>query len=146
MSQKPVDAIRAFNRFYTNIIGLLDRHLLHSMFSLPEARVLYELSHREGLLAGDIVSTLKMDKSYLSRMLDQFSRKQLITRSRSATDARAVHIFLTVKGKKEAEALGRASNKQIADILADLPEKQTEQLVYHMQEIQKILGAHTVGP
>ena len=140
MKQNKVNTIRTFNRFYTNIIGLLDRHLLHSTFSLPEARVLYELHQREGLLAGDIVSALKMDKSYLSRMLDQFSRKKLITRSRSATDARAVLIFLTAKGRKEAEALGRASNKQIADILADLPEKQTEQLVYHMQEIQKILS------
>src|SRR5438445_432480 len=100
MEQKKVTAIRAFNRFYTNIIGLLDRHLLHSTFSLPEARVLYELYYREGLLAGDIVSALKMDKSYLSRMLDQFSRKKLITRSRSATDARAVLISLTAKGRK----------------------------------------------
>ena len=96
MEQKPVDTIRAFNRFYTNIIGLLDRHLLHSTFSLPEARVLYELYHHEGLLAGDIVSTLRMDKSYLSRMLDQFSRKQLIAKRRSTTDARAIHIFLSV--------------------------------------------------
>jgi len=145
MAQKQIDAIRAFNRFYTTIIGLLDRHLLHSTFNLPEARVLYELYHHEGLLAGDIVLTLKMDKSYLSRMLDQFSRKQLITRSRSTTDARAIHIFLTVKGKKEAEALGRASDKQIAGILAGLPAKQTERLVYHMQEIQKILSEVTVG-
>jgi len=145
MEQKTVNAIRAFNRFYTNMLGLLDRHLLDSPFSLPEARVLYELHHREGLLAGDIVSTLKMDKSYLSRMLDQFNRKKLITRSRSATDARAALIFLTAKGKKEAEALGRASNRQIAGILAGLPEKQTDQLVYHMQEIQKILGAPVAG-
>jgi DNA-binding MarR family transcriptional regulator len=143
MEQKKIDAIRAFNRWYTNIIGLLDRHLLHSTFSLPEARVLYELYHKEGILAGEIVSTLKMDKSYLSRMLDQFNRKKMITRRRSVTDARALLIFLTAKGKKEAEALDRASNKQIADILTGLPEKQTEQLVYHMQEIQKILSDET---
>jgi DNA-binding MarR family transcriptional regulator len=145
MRQQTVDAIRAFSRFYTNIIGLLDRHLLHSPFSLPEARVLYELYHHEGLLAGDIVSTLKMDKSYLSRMLDQFARKQLITKNRSSADARAVHIFLTAKGREEAEALSRASNLQITGILAGLPEKQTDQLVYHMQEIQKILGSPETG-
>jgi DNA-binding MarR family transcriptional regulator len=145
MEQKTIDAIRAFNRFYTNIIGLLDRHLLHSTFSLPEARVLYELYHKDGLLAGDIVSTLKMDKSYLSRMLDQFKRKKLITRSRSVTDARTVSIFLTAKGKKEAKALGMASNKQVAGILAGLPEKQIELMLYHMQEIQKTLSAPTAG-
>jgi DNA-binding MarR family transcriptional regulator len=145
VEQKKINAIRAFNRFYTNVIGLLDRHLLHSTFSLPEARVLYELHQREGLVAGDIVLALKMDKSYLSRMLDQFTRKKLISRSRSATDARAVVIFLTARGKKEAEALSRASDKQIAGILAGLPEGQMEQLVYHMQEIQKILSAPAAG-
>jgi DNA-binding MarR family transcriptional regulator len=124
MVQKPIDVIRTFNRFYTRIIGLLDQHLLYSSFSLPEARVLYELHHRNGLLAGDIVSSLTMDKSYLSRVLDQFSLQKLITRSRSASDGRAAHIFLTAKGMKEAEALGHASNEQISGILVGLSEKQ----------------------
>jgi DNA-binding MarR family transcriptional regulator len=141
MEKSAINAIRAFSRFYTNMIGLLDRHLLDSAFSLPQARVLYELHQREGLVAGEIVSALKMDKSYLSRMLDQFDRKKLITRSRSAADARAVIIFLTARGKKEAETLSQASDKQIEGILAALTEKQTEQLVVHMQEIQKLLSA-----
>jgi hypothetical protein len=70
MEQKPVDVIRAFNRFYTNIIGLLDRHLLQSPFSLPEARVLYELYHHEGLLAGDIVSTVSLPAYRRSKQSD----------------------------------------------------------------------------
>ena len=43
-----VKDIREFNRFYTNLIGALDysRHL-HTPFTLTEARVLFELAHRE---------------------------------------------------------------------------------------------------
>ena len=43
-----VDEVRAFNKFYTREIGLLDKHLPESDLSLPEARVLYELANAEG--------------------------------------------------------------------------------------------------
>ena len=41
-----VSAIRAFNRFYTRKIGVING-TASSPFSLAEARVLYELAHRE---------------------------------------------------------------------------------------------------
>ena len=37
--------IRAFNRFYTGIIGALYSSVLYSPFSLAEARGLYEIKH-----------------------------------------------------------------------------------------------------
>ena len=39
----PITEIRAFTRFYTGVIGLLDRHILDSGYSLTEARVLLEI-------------------------------------------------------------------------------------------------------
>ena len=53
-----IAAVRRFSRFYTRQLGLLQESLVHTRFSLTEARVLYELAHRENLvrrLAGDLV-------------------------------------------------------------------------------------------
>lgn len=139
MKQRTVDEVRAFSRFYTEVIGLLDRCILHSAFSLPEARIMYELYHRDGVQAGEITTLLGFDKGYLSRILDQFTRKGFITRRRSKEDGRAQHIFLTSRGKAAFEELNKASDTQVKEILRQVPDEEGDTLVYHMNEIKKIL-------
>jgi DNA-binding MarR family transcriptional regulator len=139
MKQTIIEEVRTFSRWYTRIIGLLDGHILDSSFSLPEARVLYEMYYREGIQAGEMTALLGIDKGYLSRMLDQFSRKSLIVRKRSMEDGRVQHIFLTAKGRAAFEALDRASIAQVKGLLAPLAEEDRSRLVQHMNEIQKII-------
>ncbi|WP_431215832.1 hypothetical protein ACQ86N_14930 [Puia sp. P3] len=94
MQQKTISRIRAFNRYYTNIIGLLDRHILNSSYSLPEARILYELNHREGIQASGIIESLGIDKGYLSRILDEFSTREA-DRPAAVSGRREVDAYLS---------------------------------------------------
>ena len=80
--------IRAFNRFYTRQLGLLEEGLLDSEFSLTEVRILYELAHARGLTATDLERGLGLDAGYLSRILSKFETRGLITRKTSTSDRR----------------------------------------------------------
>src|SRR5262245_58243069 len=97
-----VDAVRCFNRFYTRQIGVLQEKLLHSSFSLTEGRVLYEIGYHgdSGMpratapTAVDLGKVLELDGGYLSRILQRFTRRRLITRRTSDADARQAHLAL----------------------------------------------------
>src|SRR5262252_6977696 len=98
-TKQQVDSVRSFNRFYTRRIGVLGERLLYSPFTLTQARVLFELSHRKSATAGEIGAELGLDAGYLSRILRNFSRQRLITRTKSSEDSRRVALALTAAGK-----------------------------------------------
>ncbi|QND59672.1 bifunctional helix-turn-helix transcriptional regulator/GNAT family N-acetyltransferase [Mesorhizobium huakuii] len=135
-----IDAVRAFNRFYTRQIGLLDEGLLKSAFSLTEARVLYELAHRDGLTATDLGRDLGLDAGYVSRLLKKFEALHLISRSTLVSDARQSSIALTPAGRNAFAPLNKDSHDQIAALLGRLPASEQDRLVKSMRTVQALLG------
>jgi DNA-binding MarR family transcriptional regulator/GNAT superfamily N-acetyltransferase len=138
-SDDEIAAVRAFNRFYTRKLGVLDQHLLKSPFSLSEARVLYELAHRDDLAAKQIGSELGLDPGYLSRIIQSFDDKGLITRTPLASDRRQYCLSLTAKGRQTFARLDRSSHDEIAAMLAALGHSERAGLVDAMAIIERTL-------
>lgn len=139
MTDKEVQQIRAFNRFYTDLLGLLDSHLLNSQYSLAEGRILYEIFSNGQCRASDIINTLSIDKGYLSRILKKFERDELIQRQASVLDGRVVLLSLSAKGKNVFQQLDVASNQQVESLITHLPQQQLEALTKSMRQITEIL-------
>jgi len=137
--QRIIDEIRAFNRYYTGLIGLLDDHLLDSDYSLVEARILYEIHTNEPVSASQIMSAMYIDKGYLSRVLKQFEKTGLISKQISEEDARVTLVSLTSKGTKLFNELNEASNQQIDTLIKSLNREKQQQLVQHMKAITNLL-------
>jgi DNA-binding MarR family transcriptional regulator/GNAT superfamily N-acetyltransferase len=132
-----VTEIRAFNRFYTRWVGALDRHHLGTSFSLAEARVLYEIAHRPGLLAKEIIEQLGLDAGYLSRMLKRFETDGLIQRE-AAADGRAAVLKPTFAGLTIFGELDRKAAERIGDAIAGLSEQERAQLTAAMGLIARL--------
>jgi DNA-binding MarR family transcriptional regulator/GNAT superfamily N-acetyltransferase len=140
-SDHQISAVRAFTRFYTRKLGVLDQQLLKSPFSLSEARVLYELANRENPAAKEIGIELGLDPGYLSRIVQNFDEKGLITRKPLASDRRQYLLGLTAKGRQAFAKLDRSSHDDVAAMLAGLPRGDGQRLIAAMATIERLLGA-----
>jgi DNA-binding MarR family transcriptional regulator/N-acetylglutamate synthase-like GNAT family acetyltransferase len=138
---QPVEAIRRFNRFYTQQIGVLTDGLLNSQFSLTEARVIYELAHHEQTTASALGGELGLDAGYLSRILQGFKKRGLIAKQPSATDRRRTTLRLTEAGQAAFAVLNARSQHQIEGMLGRLPAEDQQRLVAAMHAIEDLLGA-----
>lgn len=132
--------MRAFNRWYTDVIGLLNRNLLDSEYSLAEARLIYELHKGGSVQASQIMTNMHIDKSYLSRTLKKLEHDKVVVRKRSPHDRRAVLLSLTEKGAREFAMLNAASDEQIGSLVGHLREEQREKLVGHMDAIRRLMA------
>ncbi len=139
MEKSIISNIRAFNRYYTNLIGLLDKGYLETQFTLTEARILFEISPVGKIDTAEIIDAMLIDKSYLSRVLKKFEKNNLITKSKSKKDSRASQIFLTDKGITELDMLNALADKQLEELLKDMSSTEIAQLALHMNSITEIL-------
>lgn len=139
------EAVRAFNRFYTRQIHLLQEGILDSPLSLTEARVLFELAHREQPTATELSADLTLDPGYLSRILEAFVRKGYLKKS-SGSDRRQRHLSLTPAGRKTFASINAKSHQEAAAMLAKLSEPDQSRLIAAMKAIENILDKKPPAP
>jgi len=130
---------RKFNRMYTRVIGVLEEGLLHSDYTLAEARVLYELANNARPRAKEIAETLGMDAGYLSRLLAKLEGAGLLKRKPSKQDSRSADLSLTAKGRTAAEQLGILSDREARTLLEGLSPDDRVQLIHSMSVIEGVL-------
>jgi len=72
-----IAAVRAFNRDYTRVAGLLTENLLDTRHSLTEARVIFELDPDRDLSMLELRERIGLDAGYVSRLVTRLERRGL---------------------------------------------------------------------
>jgi DNA-binding MarR family transcriptional regulator/GNAT superfamily N-acetyltransferase len=135
-----IQEVRQFNRAYTRLIGLLHEGLLDTPFSLTQARVLFELGHRDLPAASDLSKELQLDAGYLSRILRGFERSGLVAKAESRVDGRQNLLSLTAQGRRVFAELDARSRKEVEILLSRLDPVEQIRLIALMHSIEKLLG------
>ncbi len=135
-----VAAVRDFNRFYTNLIGVLDRHFLESAFSLMEVRILYEIAHSPQTTGRKLSQGLRVDEGYLSRTVNRLVERGLVSRSKSKDDGRTRLLELSPKGRKVFRELDRRSAEAISALLDPLSDAERARLRRLLRQVQLLLS------
>jgi DNA-binding MarR family transcriptional regulator/GNAT superfamily N-acetyltransferase len=138
VSTAHVKAVRGFNRFYTQRIGVLAPYL-GSEFSLTEVRVLYELAHRDQPTATELGRELALDAGYLSRILRRFESQGWLERSVSPADARQSLLRLSETGYQVFAPLQQRSRDEAAALLAPLAAPAQQALTDALATVQRLL-------
>jgi len=141
-----VGEFRRFNRFFTRRIGVLREGLLHSPYSLAEARVLFELARGEDVSASGLSHELGLDPGYLSRILVRFERGGLLDRVVSESDGRRRLLRLTAAGEDAFAALDRRSREEVSGMIEGIPERDQRRLLEATRTIEEVLGGDGSPP
>jgi len=138
-----IEAARDFNRFYTNLLGVLNKAYLDTPFTLTDARVLFEIGSHDGIGAAALAADLHLDPAYLSRILKRFKAEGLVETEADQSDRRSQTIRITSKGQAQFEDFGRRSNAQLAERFDRLADGEPQSVVSAMQTIRSLLDPKT---
>jgi DNA-binding MarR family transcriptional regulator/N-acetylglutamate synthase-like GNAT family acetyltransferase len=139
-SEDRIQTIRSFNRFYTRHIGVLEKGLLQSRYTLLEVRLLYEVAHRKNVTATELSRELGIDAGYLSRILRSFQKRGWMSRKAHISDGRQALLALTSKGLATLAPLEERSNQQVKSMLDKIPLDGQQVLVRAMCQIEEVLS------
>jgi len=109
--------------------------------SLTKAHALSELLDTGPLTQQVLADRLRLQKSTVSRLVDQLEKAGSVERAPNPDDRRSVLIALTDQGRRRAETLRRAQTDLFARLLADSSADERRRLVDALDRLERAARA-----
>ena len=139
-----VATLRRFNRCFTQRIGVLAESYLDSGRPLGPSRLLFEIG-AEGARVADLRHRLGLDSGYLSRLLRQLERDEVVTVSADPIDGRQRLVHLTAAGRREWRRIDRRSQDVARHLVEPLAAHRRAERASALATAERLLRASTVA-
>lgn len=91
--------------------------------------ILVEIGRKPDISVKELAGILRLDKSGISRMVEELVQKEFVERKPSKEDRRYVVLNLTVKGSERFNQMENNMNIKFKSILDRIPEEKRNQVI-----------------
>ena len=132
-----MDKVKQF-REYTralerNLENLNQSDCCQCSVNTSQCFLVVEIGRNPGICVKDLARELKMDKSAVSRSVEELVQKGFVVREPSQTDRRAVVLTLTADGEARFRKIEEDMDEKFRLVFAKIPKEKQEQVLEALQ-------------
>jgi putative acetyltransferase len=131
--------IRHSSRELIRELGFLQEHYDPAGVTHSQCHALLELEHHGLLTAGELAERLRLEKSTVSRLIEELLKKGWVELREDPSDKRRKPLALTATGVERVRAVHLSANQQVQEALEQLSELEQEQVQSGLQLYAKAL-------
>jgi len=97
--------------------------------NITQCFLIVEIGRKPGISVKELAEILRIDKSGVSRFVEDLVQKEYVERKASAEDRRFVMLNLLPKGQERFEKIERDMYCKFQEVLEQIPEDKREQVI-----------------
>ena len=133
-SLDPSQRLRETTRLLVRNLGFLDRsEAVCCGITLTQCHTIVETGRRKQISVNELSELLDLDKSTVSRTVDQLVNNDILVRQPDLSDRRYVVLQLTEKGEKLFANIEQRAETYFAEVINSIPEEKQEQVIESLQ-------------
>ncbi|MDU2066773.1 MAG: MarR family transcriptional regulator [Sporomusaceae bacterium] len=137
---KDSQRLRETTRILIRKLGVLERSgATCCSITMTQCHVIVETGRRQQISVNDLAQLLNLDKSTVSRTVDQLVNQGLLLREPDPNDRRYVSLGLTEQGRELFLSIESRMENYFGEILAAIPEEKQSQIIESLQILTEAL-------
>ncbi len=105
--------------------------------TVSQGYILLALPEADSVTMNDLSSRMRLANSTMTRMVDQLSHKEMMTREPDPEDRRIVRVRLTQQGQDVKIRLKKAMHDLFSQILKEIPESEREHIIHSLETLKQ---------
>lgn len=132
--------LRESLRLLIRKLGVLERdEAICCGVTLAQCHVIVETGRKQKISVNELAGLLNLDKSTVSKTVDQLVNKNSMIRETDPNDRRYVMLKLTIKGEELFRSIEQQMENYFTDTLDLIPEEKREQVIDSLQLFSEVL-------